>query len=119
MVYSIMVFAGRKAGFKARYEQHMQLVKEICGDAMPLRHTRTYLARAADGDQPLLLMGKPEAMHYDVVAQIFEDEAGWKRFTAALAAEEASARIKADEDGFWGREGTKVVVVGEVNEWAK
>merc|ERR1739848_274533 len=64
MVYRIIVLAPRKAGvthedFKARYEQHMHLVEDICGlDLMPLRHTRSYIRHDGPNDEPVLLAGR-------------------------------------------------------------
>lgn len=118
MVYSTMIFAGRKDGvthdyFKSRYERHMLMIKEICGDAMPLRHTRWYPKH--EGDKPALVVGKPEEMYYDVIVTMeFEDEAAYGRFVAALMEEEANAKVLADEAGFWDRNRMNLVVVGDV-----
>ncbi|KAF9874576.1 HypE protein [Colletotrichum karsti] len=124
MVFTMMVLAGRKDGitheeFKRRYEQHMLLVEEICGDAMPLKHTRWYPPHGADG-KPILLSGNTDEMYYDVIATItFEDKAGMERFSAALTAPEADARIMADEAGFWDRNKMHVTVGGDVKVWEK
>ncbi|KAJ5782485.1 Dimeric alpha-beta barrel [Penicillium paradoxum] len=123
MVYNVMVFAPRKAGitheqFKNRYEQHMQMIAGICGDAAPVSHTRWYLQH--EGDEAVLLAGNPAEMRYDaVVLMSFEDAAGFKRFTAALDTDEAKALVEADEAGFWDRERMKVVIVGDVRESRK
>ncbi|KAL0940444.1 putative e protein [Colletotrichum truncatum] len=123
MTYRIMVFAGRKAGisheeFKKRYEQHMHLVEEICGDAMPLRHTRVYPQQDNATNKPLLLAGNADEMYYDVIATItFDDEAASRKFYEALSTPEAAAKIEADEAGFWDRSRMHVVVVGDVKEW--
>ncbi|KAK1763070.1 putative e protein [Phialemonium atrogriseum] len=125
MVYNLMVFAPRKAGvtheeFKIRYEQHMHLVAEICGDAAPLSHTRWYPQHDGASDKPLLLAGNAEEMYYDAIAlMVFEDEAAFGRFCDALLTEEAKARIEADEAGFFDRSRMKVVVIGDVKEWKK
>ncbi|SPN96636.1 uncharacterized protein DNG_00157 [Cephalotrichum gorgonifer] len=122
MVYRIMIFAPRKAGitheeFKARYEQHMRMVAEICGDAAPLKHTRSYLKHDVAA-KPVLLAGNAEEMYYDaIVNMVFEDEAAFGRFHAALTTEEATAKIEADEAGFWDRSRMKVIVVDDVKEW--
>lgn len=123
MVYSLMVFAPRKAGithdeFKTRYEQHMLMVAELCGDAAPLSHTRWYPQHAGVDDKPVLLAGNAEDMYYDTIAtMVFEDEAAFNRFCGALATEEAKAKIEADEAGFWDRSRMKVVVIEDVKEW--
>ncbi|KAI6779250.1 uncharacterized protein J7T54_007777 [Emericellopsis cladophorae] len=126
MVYRIIVLAPRKAGvthedFKARYEQHMHLVEDICGrDLMPLRHTRSYIRHDVPGDKPVLLAGRAEDVRCDAVVNIdFEDEAAFQRFIGALSTEDARARIDADEAGFWDRTGMKVVVVEGIEETQK
>ncbi|KAH7161869.1 EthD domain-containing protein [Dactylonectria macrodidyma] len=123
MVYIIMIFASRKAGitheeFKTRYEQHMRLVAEICGDATPLKHTRWYPQHDGPNDTPQLLAGNADEMNYDVIVEMtFEDEAAWGRFYTALSTEEAAAKIEADEAGFWDRSRMKVMVIGDIKEW--
>ncbi|ROT38219.1 hypothetical protein SODALDRAFT_312785 [Sodiomyces alkalinus F11] len=125
MVFSSMIFAARRAGitheeFKKRYEQHMRMVEEICGDAMPLSHTRWYLKHEGADDKPVLLAGKADEMRYDAIVQlVFEDEAAYRRFYSALLTEEANARIEADEAGFWDREKMQVAVIGDVKETKK
>ncbi|KAH7129764.1 EthD domain-containing protein [Dactylonectria estremocensis] len=123
MVYTTMVFASRKAGitheeFKTRYEQHMHLVAEICGDAMPLKHTRWYPQHDGPDDTPRLLAGNTDKMRYDVIVEmVFEDETAFGRFVGALSTEEAAAKIEADEAGFWDRSRMEVIVIGDVKEW--
>lgn len=122
MVYRLIVFATRKPSitheqFKTRYENHIRLVEEICGDAMPLEHNRWYPKHEGPDDKPVLLAGEFEEMFYDAIVQIvFEDEAAYERFYGALSTEEAKKRIEGDEDGFWDRGRMKVVVVGDVGE---
>ncbi|KAL2752940.1 hypothetical protein ACRALDRAFT_1083472 [Sodiomyces alcalophilus JCM 7366] len=125
MTYNVMVFAARKLGitheqFKTRYEQHMRMVEEICGDAMPLSHTRWYTRHEGVDDKPVLLAGNVDERHYDVVVlMVFEDEAAFAKFYGALLTEEANARIEADEAGFWDRDRMQVVVIGDVKETRK
>ncbi|KAF7556414.1 hypothetical protein G7Z17_g1477 [Cylindrodendrum hubeiense] len=122
MVYSVMIFAPRMPGithevFKTRYEQHMNMVAELCGDAAPLSHTRWYPKHDAD-DKPVLLAGNADDMYYDcIITMLFEDEAAFGRFTGSLLTEEANAKIEADEAGFWDRSRMKVMVMGDVKEW--
>ncbi|KAJ5412996.1 hypothetical protein N7465_005301 [Penicillium sp. CMV-2018d] len=117
MVYRVIVFASRKPTitheeFKARYEQHMRMVAEICGDAAPLSHTRSYLKHDAEST-PILLAGSVNEAYDAVVTMSFEDEAAFGRFCLALNTPEAKAMIEADEAGFWDRERMKVMVVEE------
>ncbi|KAH7009895.1 hypothetical protein EDB80DRAFT_892024 [Ilyonectria destructans] len=125
MVYSLMLFAPRKVGithdeFKTRYEQHMRMVAEICGDAAPLSHTRWYPQHVGEDDKPVLLAGNAEEMYYDaIVMMVFEDEAAFNRFHRALLTEEANARIEADEAGFFDRSRMKIVVIEDTKEWKK
>ncbi|CAI7584553.1 unnamed protein product [Penicillium glandicola] len=118
MVYRVMVFAPRKADitheeFKTRYEQHMVMVADICGDAAPVSHTRSYL-KHDERSNPILLAGSVDQSYDVVVTMTFEDEAGFGRFCQALDTPEARAMIEADEAGFWDRERMKVMVVEDV-----
>ncbi|KAJ5607333.1 hypothetical protein N7537_003952 [Penicillium hordei] len=117
MVYRVIVFAPRKSTitheeFKARYEQHMRMVTEICGDAAPLSHTRSYLKHDTKST-PMLLAGSVDETYDAVVTMSFEDEAAFGRFCLALNTPEAKAMIEADEAGFWDQERMKVMVVEE------
>ncbi|CAI7638328.1 unnamed protein product [Penicillium viridicatum] len=108
MVYRVIVFASRKSTitheeFKAHYEQHMRMVAEICGDAAPLSHTRSYLKHDAEST-PILLAGSVNEA-YDAVVTM--------SFCLALNTPEAKAMVEADEAGFWDRERMKVMVVEE------
>ena len=122
MTYSVTVLAPRKPGvshetFKARYERHMSLVREICGDEnMPLRHTRTYF-RHDDQDKPVMIAGDAADMPWDCIVQMdFADEAAFARFGAPLMTGEGQARILADEEGFWDRTKMKMMVVDDSKE---
>ncbi|CAI7675159.1 unnamed protein product [Penicillium palitans] len=108
MVYRVIVFVSRKSAitheeFKARYEQHMCMVAEICGDAAPLSHTRSYLKHDAEST-PMLLAGSVNET-YDAVVTM--------SFCLVLNTPEAKAMIEADEAGFWDQERMKVMVVEE------
>ncbi|KAJ6184609.1 Dimeric alpha-beta barrel [Penicillium mononematosum] len=103
MVYRVMVFSPRKTTitheeFKTRYEQHMRMIADICGDAAPPLAHATYDA---------------------VVTMSFGDEAAWGRFCCALNTPEAKAMIETDEAGFWDRERMKVMVVEDVRKLEK
>jgi hypothetical protein len=117
MVHTVMVMAPRKQGvtheeFKTRYERHMLMVADLCGDAAPLSHTRFYPKHDNLTDKPTLLAGDAEeACYAAVVVMEFEDEQACHKFFAALSTENANARIMEDEAGFWEREGMKVMVV--------
>jgi hypothetical protein len=117
MVHTVMVFAPRKQGvtheeFKNRYERHMLMVADLCGDAAPLSHTRFYPKHDSLTDKPVLLAGSAEeACYAAVVLMEFEDEKACQKFFAALSTESANEKIMADEAGFWEREGMKVMVV--------
>jgi hypothetical protein len=118
MVYRIMVFATRKTSitheeFKTRYEQHMRMIADICGDAAPLSHTRSYLQHDARSN-PILQAGSVDETYDAVVTMSFQDEAAWGRFCLALDTPEAKTMIEADEAGFWDRERMKVMVVEDV-----
>lgn len=124
MVYSVMVFAPRLPGithedFKRRYEQHMLMVADLCGDAAPISHTRWYPKHGAD-DKPALLAGNADEGCYDcIVLMVFEDESANQRFFDALTTVEANAKIEADEAGFWDRSRMKVTVIEDTKEWRK
>lgn len=117
MVYTVMVMAPRKADvshetFKNRYEQHMRMIADLSGDAAPLSHTRYYPQHDNLTGKPKLLSGNEVEMPYSVVVLMeFADGQAFSRFCAALATEEANAKVEADEAGFWEREGMKVMVV--------
>ncbi|KAK4870610.1 hypothetical protein LT330_004958 [Penicillium expansum] len=118
MVYRVMVFAPRKTSitheeFKTRYEQHMRMIADICGDAAPLSHTRSYLKHDAESN-PMVLAGSVEETYDAVVTMSFEDEAAFGRFCQVLGTPEAKAMIEADEAGFWDRGRMKVMVVEDV-----
>jgi len=112
-----MVLAPRKAGvshavFKTRYEQHMRMISELCGDAAPLSHKRFYPQHDDTTGKPKLLSGDEDDMPYSVIVLMdFADEAAFGKFCAVLATDEARAMVEADEAGFWEREGMKVMVV--------
>ncbi|KAK3677839.1 hypothetical protein LTR37_021511 [Vermiconidia calcicola] len=118
-----MVFAPRKAGvthetFKERYEQHMRMIANLCGDASPVSHKRWYLSHDSITDNPILLSGGADQTRYSaVVVMEFENEAAWGRFYSALSTDEAKAKIDADEAGFWERDGMKVMVVEGNSSW--
>jgi hypothetical protein len=122
MVYSVMVFAPRKAGvtreyFKQRYERHMKMIETLCADAPPVSHKRWYPI-ADENDKPVMMGGDPDGMPYAAILVMeFEDEEGFKRFYGALLQEEANAKIMADEAGFWEREGMKVMAVESRSTW--
>lgn len=117
MVHTVMVQAYRKHGvtheeFKNRYERHMTMVADLCGDAAPLSHTRFYPQHDSLTDKPVMLAGDAEEACYAVVVLMeFEDEKAFHKFFAALSTESANAKIMEDEAGFWEREGMKVMVV--------
>ncbi|KAJ4288336.1 hypothetical protein N0V88_007374 [Collariella sp. IMI 366227] len=84
MVYTIMILASRKptithSEFKTRYEQHMKLVAQLCGNAAPLKHTRRYPKHEGPDDKPILLAGNAETVpcHDVVVEMVFEDESAF------------------------------------------
>lgn len=130
MVYTQLVLARRKAGitheyFRARYEQHMALVSRLVGsDAMPLRHTRRYVAPAPATPTTTTTMGDGRGRvagtpfdSYDVVVDMtFADEAAWARFVAALAAPDVARAVARDEAAFWDRSRMTVAVVDALRE---
>jgi hypothetical protein len=117
MVHTILVLAPRKDGvtheeFKIRYERHMLMVAKIAGEAAPLSHTRYYPKHDSVTGKPILLAGNAEETCYAaVVLMEFEDESACQKFFAVLGAESAKDSIMEDEEGFWQREGMKVMVV--------
>ncbi|KAF5510265.1 hypothetical protein CGCS363_v003718 [Colletotrichum siamense] len=125
MVFTSMVLACRKDvishdEFERRYEQHLVLVEQLCGNAMPLKHTRYYPQHGGADDKPIVLFGNNKEMKYDVIVTIeFEDEAAWQKFGAILSEPEAAAKIAADEDGFWDRNQMHVFNVGGVKVWER
>ena len=145
MVYTQLVLARRKADithedFRARYEQHMAMVARLVGsEAMPLRHTRRYVAPAAttrtrttsvrgspdpktpgpegrdEEESAVAITGTP--LDYDVVVDMsFADEAAWARFVAALSEPAVARAVAEDEAAFWDRRHMSVAVVDELRE---
>ena len=118
MGHTVMVLAPLKKGvtheeFKTRYEQHMLMVADLCGDAAPLSHARFYPKCDSLTGKPEVLAGDADDASYAaVVLMDFVDEAAWLKFNAALSTESANEKIMADEAGFWERDGMKVMVVG-------
>lgn len=117
MAFTVMVFANRKQGvtheaFKNRYEQHMLMISDLCGDAAPLSHSRFYPKHESTTDKPNLLAGDAEDNFYSVVVVMgFKDEEAWQRFCTVLGTESTSKKVLDDEAGFWERERMKVVAV--------
>lgn len=122
-MFNVMIIASRKAGvsherFRERYERHMEMVKDLCGDAAPTSHTRWYPHHTSADDQPNLLAGNTEqTVPSVVVVMAFQDFAAWERFCSALSTDEAKAAIDADEAGFWDRDDMKVMIVDGGKTW--
>lgn len=89
----------------------MLMVAELCGDTVPLSHTRFYPKHDSVTEKPDLLAGDAEEKLHDVVVVMeFENEGAWQIFCTVLGTESNSKKIIDDEAGFWEREGMKVVV---------
>lgn len=118
MVFTVLIFAYRKAGvsaaeFKAHFESsHVPLIKSIAGPLFPLSHTRRYIERS--GDDAKVLIGTQADFEYDVIAELtFADEASFGAFYGTMQKEENAARLESDENAIADRSKTKVVVIGE------
>lgn len=127
MTYSILIFAYRKSGttpeeFRAGYEAHVPVVKEMTGEHFPLSHTRRYIQRAAgqaegtterNADYPAtVLFGSQADFDYDAVAELtFTDAAAFQTFFGIVQKPENWERIQADEAKFL--DTFKMTVVGE------
>ncbi|EPS31456.1 hypothetical protein POX_h09741 [Penicillium oxalicum] len=139
MTYKVLVYAHRLPGvspelFKQRYEAHIDLFKRLVGDAFPLSHRRVYIARTRTDTTPqdaspvchnantpaTVIVGQQSDYDYDCLAEMtFADQTSWEACVERVRAPEISAQIAADEDGFFDRSKTGVVVVGDVFETRK
>ena len=137
MTFKVLIYAHRLPGispeeFKQHYEAHIDLFKRLVGDDFPLSHRRIYLARntvesAPDGASgrnattpATVIVGQQSDYEYDCLAEMtFADRANWDACTAKVLSPEINALIAADEDKFYDRSKTGVVVVGDVTETVK
>ncbi|KAA8649387.1 hypothetical protein EYZ11_005645 [Aspergillus tanneri] len=137
MTFKVLVYAHRLPGispedFKQHYEAHIELFKRLVGDDFPLSHRRVYIARTAVEAAPdgasarnattpaTVVVGQQSDYDYDCLAEMtFADQASWEACVAKAYAPEISAQIAADEDKFYDRSKTGVVIVGDVTETTK
>ncbi|KAJ5475210.1 hypothetical protein N7539_008276 [Penicillium diatomitis] len=137
MPFKVLVYAHRLPAvtpetFKQRYEAHIQLFKRLVGEAFPISHRRIYISRTLIDAPPdhdpshnattpaTVIVGQPSDYDYDCLAEMtFADQASWEACVARVRAPEISAQIAADEDQFFDRSETGVVVVGDVVETCK
>ena len=137
MPFKVLVYAHRKPGippedFKNHYEAHIDLFKRLTGDDFPLSHRRIYIARSSVGttvDGALarnattpatVIVGQQSDYDYDCLAELtFSDQAGWEACVTKVQSPEIAAQIAADEDRFYDRSKTGVLVIGDVTETTK
>ncbi|KAB8269093.1 EthD domain-containing protein [Aspergillus minisclerotigenes] len=132
MSYTLLAFLTRKPGttptaFKSHYENHhIPLLKDILGpDRFPTVHKRYYIPRveepipdttATDPHPPREGVILPSTVagefSWDCCAEVvFRDEAHYKAFHEALAAQ--GGRLRADEERFLDPGRMRVVHVGK------
>lgn len=64
---------------------------------------------------PLVFLGKPEDIRFDVVAEInFKDEEHFKKFSGVFGDAENAKRLADDEEKFLDRSSLKAVLLGDV-----
>ncbi|RJE24995.1 hypothetical protein PHISCL_02646 [Aspergillus sclerotialis] len=137
MPFKVLVYAHRKPGvspedFKKHYEAHIDLFKRLTGDDFPLSHRRIYIARTStetpsegassrNATTPAnLIVGQQSDYDCDCLAELtFSDQAGWEACVAKVRSPEIGAQIAADEDKFYDRSKTGVLVIGDVTETTK
>jgi hypothetical protein len=137
MPFKVLVYAYRKPGvspddFKNHYEAHIDLFKRLTGDDFPLSHRRIYIARSSvettsDGASSrnattpaTVIVGQQSDYDYDCLAELtFSDAAAWEACVVKVRSPEIGAQIAADEDKFYDRSKTGVLVIGDVTETIK
>ncbi|KAF2245784.1 hypothetical protein BU26DRAFT_607961 [Trematosphaeria pertusa] len=137
MTYLIVLFAYRKPGmspseFREYCETtHVPFLKSLLGSVAPIEYTRNYIARVdsgagermglshlspkfADGNTPVVLIGNPEDVTWDVMSEMrFRDELHFQQFFALINEPEVAEKIAEDEGRFCDTEKLKTVVIGE------
>lgn len=137
MTFQVLIYAHRLPGvspedFKKHYEVHIDLFKRLMGEDFPLSHRRVYLQRSTVDTAPegasarnattpaTVIVGQQSDYDYDCLAEMtFADRASWEACIAKVSSPEISAQIAADEDKFYDRSKTGLVVVGDVTETSK
>lgn len=102
MPYTALVFFTRKPGTSPKEFQHyfennqVPFLKQSAGDAFPVSHTRIYIKRSEEGDNPAeVLVGSQDQFNFDGIALMeFEDAADGKRFTDATHQPETLAKFE-------------------------
>ncbi|PYH95681.1 hypothetical protein BO71DRAFT_482719 [Aspergillus ellipticus CBS 707.79] len=121
--------------FQTHLESHVALIQSLAGDAFPLSHRRSYIARTTiiptPDDVPasistsvrnattpaVVILGQQSDFEFDSVAELtFEDQAALERFQARVKAPEAARVLREDEDRFSDRGRVCIVRLGEVRE---
>lgn len=134
MPFKVLVYAHRlpdttPTHFKEHYEAHVDLFMRLVGDARPLSHRRIYIERTTvdapvegatsrNEDTPAtVILGQQSDYDYDCLAELtFADQESWEACVAKVQSPEIAALISADEDKFYDRSKTGVVVIGDVTE---
>ncbi|RAK95373.1 EthD domain-containing protein [Aspergillus ibericus CBS 121593] len=140
MPYRILLLAHRKptltpTTFHTYYEAHIELLRHLTGDAFPLSHRRSYIARTTststspsstsssapssneiNATHPAtILIGNQTTFPFDAIAELtFEDRDAFERFTARVQ-EPENARLIGEDEALWSDTGRLgIVVLGEV-----
>ena len=137
MTFKVLIHAHRLPGispedFRTHYEAHIDLFKNLMGDVFPSSHRRAYIARSRvesplqDASEPnattpaAVIVGQQSDYEYDCLAEMtFADQASWEACVAKVRSPEINEQIAADEDKFYDRSKTKVVILGDVVETTK
>ncbi|KAE8447149.1 hypothetical protein EG329_011133 [Mollisiaceae sp. DMI_Dod_QoI] len=94
----------------------MPLLQRYGGEHFPKHHKRHYL-QFSELEQPTVIRGHKSICNFDAISEVvFDDEAAFHAFMAALRVEEASKILREDEDKFCNSGNLTVVVVGDVRE---
>ena len=127
MPYKVVLFLWRRPNltptqFHDYYENnHVPIMKALCGDTFPKTHVRNYVQRSTtpdtNGNYPAtVIVGGQDDFSYDAWAElIFDDEDAFKRLHARVSEPDRAKLIAEDEENFLDRSKLRAVVVGEVN----
>ncbi|KAL4901499.1 hypothetical protein BDW74DRAFT_181790 [Aspergillus multicolor] len=135
MVITVLIAVYRKPGvatatFRERYEAHIDLVKQLTGEAFPLAHRRTYIACAAAHSKPTahprppaatgLYRVSPDAstvFGFDVIAEVtFSNWGAYEEFIARTEEPDVALSLCASANTFIDVATMSVAIAGDVVE---
>ncbi|KAJ5296120.1 hypothetical protein PENANT_c021G09269 [Penicillium antarcticum] len=111
MPISALLYVSRKPNissedFRKHYEAHLELLKKLAGDGLPLSHKRSYIARTTVTSPPddattrnsrtpgTICHGQQTELDFDVYAELtFADQAAFEALHARVTATDAVAQI--------------------------